>query len=197
MPASGRDGFTLVEVLIALAIFALISAAGVLLLSQVADTRFSLEQQGQRVGEVQRTLAVLKSDLSQATPRRVRSATGRPMVAPIVAGQLPGDPVLVLVRAGWSNPDGDPRPSLQRIDYRLADGRLERRAYTYLDGATAGPPQVLMRGVKSASVTLIQGRSEGPGYLTSSDRPLPDAVRLRLELEAYGPVETLFLVTEG
>lgn len=194
---TARQGFTLVEVLVALAIFALISAAGVLVLSQVADTRFVLQEKSSQVADLQRLTAVLKSDLSQAVPRRVRSVSGRPFSAPVMGPFVSGDPVLALVRAGWSNPDGDPRPSLQRVEYRLTDDRLERRAYPYLDGAVAGPPQILYRGVRSVQVAFIQGPSEGPAYLASVERPLPDAVRLQLDLDAYGSVEILLSVTGG
>lgn len=192
---SSRQGFTLVEVLLALAIFAMISAAGVLVLSQVVDARFGLQSSTRRTADLQRTLAIMRSDIAQAAPRRTRGPTGRPAAAPVMTAQLPGDPVLSLVRSGWSNPDADPRPSLQRIEYRLEDNRLLRRAYPYLDGARAGPPQVLFRGVSDLQITLIQGRSEAPAYLHSNERPLPDAVRVRMTLQGYGPVEQVFLVT--
>ena len=51
--------------------------------------------------------------------------------------ELPGDPILVLARAGWSNPNGAPRPSLQRVEYRVVEGRLERRASTLAAGFRA------------------------------------------------------------
>lgn len=194
---TAREGFTLVEVLVALAIFALISAAGVMVLSQVADTRFVIQKKTSQVADIQRLTAVLKSDLSQAVPRRVRSVSGRPFSAPVMGPLVAGDPVLSLVRAGWSNPDDDPRPSLQRVEYRLTDGTLERRAYPYLDGTVAGAPQILYRGVRSIEVAFIQGTSEGPAYLASAERPMPDAVRLQLDLEGYGPVELMLPVTGG
>ena len=189
-----REGFTLVEVMVALAIFALISAAGVLVLSQVVEARFGLQANTARVAELQRTLAVLKSDLAQAAPRATRGPSGRPSSVPVVAGQGAGDPVLTLVRAGWSNPDGEARPSLQKVEYRIADGRLERRTYRYLDGAAAGPVQVLYRGVSDVSVTMIQRGGEAPAYMASRELPLPDAVRVRMTLKGYGPVEQVFLV---
>ena len=55
--------------------------------------------------------------------------------------------------------------------------------------------QVLFRGVSDLQITLIQGRSEAPAYLHSNERPLPDAVRVRMTLQGYGQVEQVFLVT--
>lgn len=192
-----RAGFTLVEVLVALAVFALIAAAGALVLARTIDTRFIVHEHAERIAELQRMRALLKADLAQAAPRRTRAPTGRPLPRALMGQTVPGDPVLTLVRAGWSNPDGAARPGLQRVEYRVVDDRLERRASTYLDGARAGPPQVLYRGVSDVAVTFIQDGSEAPAFLSSRDRPLPQAVRIVMTLEGLGRVDQLFAVSAG
>ncbi len=194
---TARSGFTLIEVMIALAIFALLAAAGVLVLSQSIDNRFVVKASTDRTAELQRLRAVLRADLGQAAPRRVRAANGQPATSPILAAEAPGDPLLVLVRAGWSNPDGRPRASLQRVEYRLVEDRLERRVYPHLDGARPGPAQVLYQGVSAPILAFISEGTETPRFVPSSDRPLPDAVRLDLTLEGYGPVRQLFVVGGG
>ena len=195
--ATDRAGFTLIEVMIALLIFALLAAAGVLVLSQSIDNRFVVKAATDRTAELQRLRATLRADLGQAAPRRVRAANGQPAASPILAAEAPGDPLLVLVRAGWSNPDGRQRAALQRVEYRLVEDRLERRVYPYLDGARPGPPQVLYQGVSAPSLAFISAGAETPGFIPSPDRPLPDAVRLDLTLEGYGPVRQLFVVGGG
>lgn len=180
--------------MIALLIFALLAGAGALVLGQSIDNRFAVKANSDRVAALQRTRALLRADLAQATARRTRGPTGRPAPQPIMGARLPGDPLLVVARSGWSNPDGAPRASLQRVEYRLVEDRLERRVAPYLDGARAGPPQVLYRGVRDAAVTFIQDGSEAPAFLSSSDRPLPDAVRVVLTLDGFGRVDQLFLV---
>lgn len=192
-----RDGFTLVEVLVALAVFALIAAAGALVLARTIDTRFVVHEHAERIAELQRMRALLKADLAQAAPRRTRAPTGRPLPRVLMGQMVPGDPALTLVRAGWSNPDGAARPSLQRVEYRVVEDRLERRASTYLDGARAGPPQVLYRGVSDVAVTFIQDGSEAPAFLASRDRPLPQAVRIVMTLEGLGRIDQLFAVSAG
>ena len=188
-----RAGFTLVEVLIALAVFALIGGAGALVLSQAVDSRFAVKTASDRIAEIQRARALMRADIGQAVGRRTRTPTGRPLPRPMVAGQAPGEPLLVLTRAGWSNPGEEARPSLQRVEYRLVEDRLERRASRYLDGARPGPPQVLFRGVRQARATFVRDGSEAPAYIVSPDRPLPDAVKISLTLDGYGPVDQLFL----
>ena len=183
--------------MVALLIFALLAAAGVLVLSQSIDNRFVVKAATERTAELQRLRASLSADLGQAAPRRVRAANGQPAASTILAAEAPGDPLLVLVRAGWSNPEGRPRASLQRVEYRLVEDRLERRVYPYLDGARPGPPQVLYQGVSAPTLAFISEGAEAPRFIPSPDRPLPDAVRLDLTLEGYGPLRQLFVVGGG
>jgi len=189
-----RAGFTLVEVLVSLAIFALLAAAGSAVLSQAIDNRFAVKAAADRTADLQRMRGLLRADIGQATPRRSRGPTGRPTPQPMVAASTPGEPVLILTRAGRMNPGERPRPSLQRVEYRLADGRLERRVSSYLDGSRPGPPQVLYRGVRDLTVSFVRDGAEAPAYLSTPERPLPDAVRVRATLDGYGAVDQLFLV---
>ena len=192
-----RSGFTLVEVLISLLIFALLAAAGAAVLGVTIDNRFAVKAQSDRVGDLQRMRSLLRADLGQATGRRARGATGRPAPQAMVGPMTPADPILSLTRAGWTNPGEQARPSLQRVEYRLVDDRLERRIAGQLDGARPGPPQVLYRGVRDVTVAFIVDGQAAPAYTSTPDRPLPDAVRLTMTLDGYGPVEQLFLVGGG
>jgi len=194
---AARAGFTLVEVLVSLLIFALIAAAGAAVLGQTVDNRFAVKAASDRTADLQRMRSLLKADLGQAAARRSRGPTGRPMPQPMSGPAAPGDPLLVLTRAGWSNPGQRPRPSLQRVEYRLVEDRLERRVSSHLDGARPGAPQVLYRGVREVTVGFIKDGGEAPAYIVTPDRPLPDAVRIRMTLDGYGPVEQLFLVGGG
>lgn len=189
-----RSGFTLVEVLVSLLIFALIAAAGASVLSLAIDNRFAVKAASDRTAGLQRMRGLLRADLGQAAARRSRGPTGRPQPQPMTGAAAPGDPVLVLSRAGWSNPGEAGRPSLQRVEYRLVGDRLERRVSSHLDGARPGPPQVLYRGVRDLTVSFLRDGTEAPAFITTTDRPLPDAVRMTMTLEGYGPVEQLFLV---
>ena len=192
-----REGFTLVEVLVSLAIFALLAAAGSAVLAQAIDSRFAVKAATDRTADLQRMRGLLRADIGQAAPRRSRGPTGRPLPQPVTGATAPGEPVLALTRAGWSNPGDRPRPSLQRVEYRLVEDRLERRVSGHLDGSRPGPPQVLYRGVREVTVTFLRDGAEAPAYLPTPDRPLPDAVRMRATLEGYGMVDQLFLVGGG
>ncbi len=194
---TGRAGFTLVEVMVSLLIFAMLAGAGAAVLSGAIDNRFAIKAASDRVGDLQRMRGLLRADLGQATARRSRGPTGRPMPQPIIGAVAPGDPVLVLNRAGWSNPGEQARPSLQRVEYRLVEDRLERRASDHLDGARPGPPQVLYRGVKDVTVSFLRDGEAAPAFISSLDRPLPDAVSIGMTVDGYGRIEQSFIVGSG
>lgn len=187
-----RSGFSLVEVLVALALFGLIGAAGAAVLIVSADNREAVSEASARLARLQRLDAVLRSDLGQAVDRVVRDPDGRPLDAAFSGGG--GEGLLGFVRSGWDNPADASRPGLQRVDYRLVDGRLERRAWPHPDGARPDEPLVLHDGVRSARVTFVTRGQTAPVWPGGDVRALPDAVRLDLDLQDWGPV-TLTVLT--
>ncbi|MES2835233.1 MAG: type II secretion system minor pseudopilin GspJ [Pseudomonadota bacterium] len=192
---SRQGGFTLVEVLVSLLIFALIASACVALLSVAADSRFAVKAATDRLAVLQRTRALLKADLGQAVFRPARNEAGVRDTAALRGGE--GGLLLSLTRAGWSNVSDQPRASLQRVDYVLVGDRLERRVHAHLDGARPEAPQVLSTGVKTARVVFLSDGIESPVWPTGDRRTMPDAVRVDLTLEGYGPVSQWFALDAG
>ena len=189
-------GFTLVEMLVALFVFALLSAAGALVLRTTASSQDVARSRIEELAAFQRLRAILKSDLSQAAPRRTRDAAGR-IVRQAFAGDNPGggQPVLRFVRRGWENPDSEPRASLQQVEYRLSEGRLERASRLALDGGASGPVQIVAEGVRSLEIAfLFQGQWIGTMPAAAAN-PLPQAVRLDLDLERIGRVRQILAVS--
>jgi len=74
IPANSRDrnGFTRVEMTVALFIFAMLSVAGVIMLRSAVDSdEITAENLGQ-MAEMQRFVSLLEAELSQALPRTYR-----------------------------------------------------------------------------------------------------------------------------
>ena len=196
-PGTVRSGFTLVEALVALLLFGLIAAAGTAVLSVSIDNRFAVRAATDRTAGLQRTRSLLKADLGQATARRTRDQNGEPHPLALAGATDPGDPLLIVTRAGWSNAGDADRSSLQRVEYRLVGDRLERRVSPHLDGSRPGPPQLLLSGVTDLTVTFLQeGRQTLAPTPGSTGNP-PDAVSVDLTLEGYGRLTQLFLVGGG
>jgi general secretion pathway protein J len=189
-------GFTLVEMMVALLIFGLVAAAGVAVMSFSVDNQEIVRAHTERLAEFQRARALLKADLAQAVARRTRGPDGQAATWALAGGaSAPPGLLLGLVRAGWDNPDGDRRASLQYVEYRLVEDRLERRARPALDGAELRPAQVLLTGVESARVSFAAGGEWVEALPNGAHRPPPQALRLQLRLSDMGQVDQLFLVT--
>jgi general secretion pathway protein J len=190
-------GFTLVELMVSLLIFGLLAAAGVGLLS------FSVRAQGastERLGEVaaiERVRAILTADLAQAAPRITRNNRGDREPAFIGGTGAPGEAALVLVRRGWSNAESAPRASLQKVEYRLVDGRIERRAYPMLDGAAIGPPAVIVSGVRSLRLRYRAGPDWHDRWDPTKPDELPQVVEAVIDVPRFGEVRQLFLAGAG
>ncbi len=71
-------------------------------------------------------------DFSQIQPRPVREELGGGWKYALLADGRNLDDVEV-TRAGWRNPLGRPRSSLQRVAYRVEDGVLIRSQWPVLD----------------------------------------------------------------
>jgi general secretion pathway protein J len=196
-PAMVRTGFTLVEALVALMLFALIAAAGAAVLATSIDNQFAVRSATDRTAGLQRLRSLLKADLGQATSRRTRDRNGEPRPLALAGPALPGDALLTITRAGWSNAHGAGRSSLQRVEYRLVEGRLERRASAFLDGSRPGPPQVLLTGVADVSVGFVTGGRETPTPAAGPTGSMPDAVRLSMTTPDHGRLTQMFLVGGG
>lgn len=197
MKSPTTAGFTLVEVLVALSIFALLAAAAVGVMAWSADQQSAVRTRMDRLGKLQRAHALLKADLSQAALRRTRRDDGGAELSAFVAAP-PGDstqPLLGFARRGWSNPDAAPRASMQYVEYRLVDDRLERSSRPLLDGASPGAPQVLLEGVESVRTHFHAWRQWSDGW-GGGVTELPQAVMLELQLHDLGRVRQVFLLPE-
>lgn len=194
---TGEGGFTLVEMLVSLTIFGMLTAGGVALLSFSVRSQEMAERQLESLAAIRRAGALLTADLAQAAPRIWRDGEGRPQ--PAFAGSNGRETrVLVLVRAGWDNPDQAPRASLQRVEYRFQNGRLLRVGYVNVDGGGAANVTTLIDEVQQLRLAF---RNRQGDWVTSWAPPdpaeLPIAVELNVSSARFGPVRQLFVVGGG
>jgi len=192
-----HGGFSLLEVLVALSIFAVIGLGANQLLRTVIDSNQAVKRSNAQTGRTMTAMALIERDLRQIVPRISRDEYGDSL-PPIVVGD--DTDLLTFTRTGWSNPLNRPRSSLQRVMYRWEENRLERHFWLVLDLAEDSEPQrqVLMEGVDSVSFNLIPKEDEDELSLQlepQMDR-LPAAVEIILTLEGRGDIRRIFpLVT--
>ena len=190
-------GFTLVELVVALFVFGLLASAGMALLGFSVRAQGAAGERLDEIAAIRRVSAIMTADLAQAAPRISRAPSGAVEVA--FFGSAGGNRAVALAftRRGWENPYGLPRASLQKVQYRLVDDRLERRSAPMLDGAEPGPPATIIRGVKSLSLRYRIGGEWRQRWDAVRPDALPRAVEVVLDVDGIGPVRQVFQTGTG
>jgi general secretion pathway protein J len=195
-------GFTLIEVLVALAIFAIMSALAYQALGQTLSNTELLHERVDRVQAIQRSMNMLGRDLMQSSPRPVRDLLGDGFL-PSMRSSLTSEFALEVTRGGWSNPAGLPRSNLQRAAYRLEDGELLRYHWNVLDPTPANEAIVteLLTDVDSLLFRFRTHSGEWseqwppPGVQGSAgQRVRPQVVEVVLTLPDEGEIRRFFEV---
>jgi general secretion pathway protein J len=192
---ASEAGFTLVELLVALAIFAMIAVAGVTLLRSGSDTQIAVKARLDEYSRLNRLTNAMEGDLAQAVARPVRDLAGAPVPA-FTEGETAAPGALFgLVRAGWSNYYDAPRAGLQRVAYAIEGGTLKRLRWPMLDGAAPSEAAILVENVTSARLQFRDEKGEWRNDWTATDAgALPRAIELRLTLQGKPEQRMLFLV---
>jgi len=195
-------GFTLLEVLVAIAIF---SFVGVMALSGYTQLQKQSEYQQsrlERVREVQRAVQTIAQDLTQLEPRAIREPIGDQHVPALLAGESV-EYKLEFTRAGWTNTAGLPRPTLQRVAYRLDQDGLWRDHWRVLDRTQASEPVRvrLLSNVRAVTFRFLSPSREWidrwpqpGGNPAEQERARPAAVEVTLELEDWGLIKRVIEV---
>lgn len=192
---ASEAGFTLVELLVALAIFALISVAGVTLLRSGSDTQIAVKNRLEEYSRINRLSNAMEGDLAQAIARPLRDPAGQPVPAFTENDAGTAGALFGFVRAGWSNFDEAPRAGLQRVAYVLEDGDLKRLSWPMLDGTAPADAATLIENVGAAQVQFKDDKGDWRSDWTATDAmALPRAVELRLTIKDKPEQRMLFLV---
>jgi general secretion pathway protein J len=204
--SSSARGFTLMEVLIAMAIFAVIGVMAMTGYSQLARQSENLELSMQRIRAVQLTMTRFSQDFAELEPRPVRDALGSNF-EPAVFADNRGQNIVQFTRAGWSNPAAIARSTLQRAAYRLEDGKLYRDHWNVLDRTLATQPikaELLDKVIALKLRYLDRNRAWSEQWPTNAmstnsaqganDSERPIAIEVTLELEDWGKLVRLIEV---
>lgn len=183
-------GFTLLEVVVAIAILAGMFVVALETFRAASDGRDRLAEEATRLEAQQRALTFLTLDFEQLIARPVRDALGdyQPALMSLDNG-------VALTRLGWANPfDLRSRSQLQRVEYQLINNQLLRRYWPALDSTTGIEPveSVLLEEVESIQVRFLYQPPNGdmawqeiwpdPSLLGTDPQlmPLPKSVELEI-----------------
>ncbi len=187
-------GFTLYEMLIAVAMVGLLASFAYQGFDQVARATTQQDASNARLAAVQRSVALLASDLEQVQPRPVREGY-HGSAEPALSGGSAAAVPLEFTRAGWRNPGDANHGPLQRVAYAIVDGKLVRNAWRVLDRApdSVATRRELLAGVSALELAFLAGDEWVPNWPPAGEdvsaSALPRAVRVSFTVEGEGRIE--------
>ncbi|TVL58036.1 type II secretion system protein GspJ [Shewanella algae] len=200
MYSSRNSGFTLLEMLIAIAIFAMLGLAANAVLQTVLKNDEVTRDFSKQLKYLQQGFGVLERDLGQMvarTPRLLEGGRGSTVFQTGTDMLDSESEALVFFRLGWLNPGGLlPRGSLQSVAYVVQEGRLERWYYPYPEPEFGAEPikTVLMDKVLSVKYAFFV---EDKWQRKVEASKLPKAIAIEIETEDRGIITRKFLLPVG
>jgi len=198
-----NTGFTLLELLVSLSIFALI---GVMAYGGLQSVMIQLDRTGeasQQLADLQKAYRIMQRDLEQMVDRKIRNEYGD-TIDGLVGGR--GFTGVEFSRAGHPNPAGFLRSDLQRVAYVPDQDTLLRQSWRVLDRAQDSRPdeQVLVEGISRFTMRFLGNANEWmetwpPPVQGSSATAsaLPQAVEVELELDNFGIIYWIFRLPQA
>ena len=197
LPDHHSRGFTLIEILVAMAIFSIIGLASTGVLNSVINSDQLSSERFEKLEELQRAMLTIERDVLQIVPRKMR-INGEPISVIISGGEDVFDSDadgLGFVRAGWHNPQMLlPRSTLQAIGYRVQEQQLQRLYGNYVDNVIGYEPKVkiLLSDIEDFRVsflTEIEKLEEPEEWKESyANADLPIAISITIVSKTFGEI---------
>jgi general secretion pathway protein J len=220
-------GFTLIEVLLAMALTALIGVMAYQGLSSAINALESQETEVSSITNLQTAWRIIGEDLQQATYREITDEEEETKES-FIGGGDDKEILMEFTRNGWSNPLGQRRSEIQRVRYILKDRQLWREHWLTLDRLKEPEPiqLLLLRNIDSVKLEFFarkKANREGGEWLdswpeafaSSSAEPseissaentlddgddqttLPMAVKITLDSDDWGSIDRLYLLPDS
>jgi len=200
--ARAQRGLTLLEILVAIAVFAIFSAMAYGGLIRLLDNRERVDAERVYWRNVSLAFLRMERDFSLARNRPVRQNDGNVLPGSAFLGQPTdpralGDPNVEFTRGGVLVPNAS-TADLQRVGYRFVDNTLTRLAWPVLDRAPLTKPQStpLLRDVEEFEMRFYQNGAWIDRWppLGTTNFVLPQAVEVTVALSGRGKFKRTFLV---
>ncbi|WP_022939998.1 type II secretion system minor pseudopilin GspJ [Psychromonas hadalis] len=197
----GTQGFTLLEVLVAISIFALMSMVSYQILQGVIRSGEISKKHSDKLLKIQRAMLMMEQDFTQIIARASRDESGNSdKISVLTVGKSlfeSEDEGIEFTRLGWTNPlNLLPRSNLLRVRYRLMDGELQRLYFLYPDIVAGQVPevQVLLKDIEKLSF-----RFWADGWQTNwnESNKLPRGIEIRFSSKQFGELNRIFLIPES
>jgi general secretion pathway protein J len=196
------NGFTLIELVVAMAVFAIMAAIAYSGLNNVLLAREQTDTHAEQLQQLQLAITWIARDIEQAVDRGARSQYGE-FLPPLVGNDFEGY-AIELTRGGWRNPANHARSNLQRVAYAVREEQLIRAYWRVLDRAedSKAYENVLLDGVKGIEVRYLAPDNEWhrswPAQLLGANNEsapsLPRAVEFNIDTKQFGKITRVLRV---
>jgi general secretion pathway protein J len=199
--ARKQRGLTLLEILVAIAVFAIFSAMAYGGLIRLLDSRDRVDAERVYWRNVSLAFLRMERDFSLARNRPVRQNDGNVLPGSAFLGQPTdpralGDPNVEFTRGGVLVPNES--TDLKRVGYRFVDNKLMRLTWPVLDRAPLTKPQStpVLRDVEEFEMRFYQNGAWIDRWppLGTTNFVLPQAIELTVALSGRGKFKRVFLV---
>lgn len=188
------QAFTLLEILIALAIFAVVAVTAAVGLRTVINTREHIKGANDRLKQIITAVTIMRRDITQMVARPVKDTSGEMLPAL----SIPSLDQFEFTRAGYTNPlQISARSTLQRVGYTFKKNAIYRVTWPVLDRAphTESVTKKLLSGVKRLNINFVNQegqRVEVWSTTYAKEASLPRAMILSIDLQDLGPLNLVF-----
>lgn len=193
-------GFTLIEIIIAIAIFSVLALGANSLLANVTKSNEVSAAKEAKFEQLQRAMLIIERDFLQIQ-QRIPRTQGIENNLVITGGEFEFESDaygIGFVRGGWRNPQLRlKRSSLQNVAYRLQENRLERLHTNYVDAIIGTEPsiRVLLEDVTDFKVELLREiKADLKWSDTIDDAELPFAIAITITSDTFGVIRREFMV---
>lgn len=193
-------GFTLMELLIAITVFAVLGAISYGGLNTVLKTRTRTVKAAEQLHTLQIALMLIQRDITQIINEPSRNEFGD--MQPPVMTEFNDDRIIEFSRVGWNNPTGQLRSNFQRVAYGFEDNTLFRYYWPHFHRGPEEKPikAELLKDLQEVTLKFMDNQEswhdEWPP-LNSSSIELPQLVKIELELKNGEKVTRVFAVTQS
>ena len=192
-PRHNGRGYTLIEVLIAVSVFAILAGSVYLALSALSEAAFVQRERARELAELQLSVVRLEADLRQLASRPVRAADGG--LNPALVGQRMR---FEATRAGWANLGDQRRSQLQRFGWQREGERLVRTFMPTTDSAGGSREQIetVLDGVGGFELEYRTRDGRWLEQWPPGETPdiLPVAVRYKLQTTRFGSIDRIVVL---
>ena len=192
-------GFTLIEVMVAIAVFATLSFSAYQVVNQVQRSNELSLEKSERIKQLQRSLVFLDNDFRQIVARPFRTNGVKVSDKLLSADEYLLDSEsqgILFVRLGWKNPQqAFPRGEITKVGYRLVENTIERLWWRYPDTPVGQKPVVtpLIDGVEELKFEFYDGKKWVKIWDVKNQ--LPKATKVIITFKDYGDVERIYLTS--